>query len=68
VEAVLVGFPGIAPHYQIVLTRDGALDAMIVEVELAPEFAGDRLQSRRSDAPHQVDDRRDLQGRDQGGR
>jgi phenylacetate-CoA ligase len=43
VEAVLVGFPGLAPHYQIVLTRDGALDAMTVEVELAPGFEGDRL-------------------------
>jgi phenylacetate-CoA ligase len=42
VEAVLVGFPGIAPHYQIVLTREGALDAMTVEVELAPDFSGDR--------------------------
>jgi len=42
VEAVLVGFPGLAPHYQIVLTCDGALDAMTVEVELAPDFAGDR--------------------------
>src|SRR5512139_3576673 len=36
VEAVLVGFPGLSPHYQIVLRRDGALDAMTVEVELAP--------------------------------
>jgi phenylacetate-CoA ligase len=36
VEAVLVGFPGIAPHYQIVLTREGALDAMTIEVELSP--------------------------------
>jgi phenylacetate-CoA ligase len=36
VEAVLVGFPGLAPHYQIVLSRDGALDSMTVEVELAP--------------------------------
>ncbi len=36
IEAVLVGLPGIAPHYQIVLTRDGALDAMAVEVELEP--------------------------------
>jgi phenylacetate-CoA ligase len=42
VEAVLVGFPGLAPHYQIILTREGALDAMTVEVELAPEFDGDR--------------------------
>jgi phenylacetate-CoA ligase len=36
VEAVLVGFPGLAPHYQIVLTRDGTLDAITVEVELVP--------------------------------
>jgi phenylacetate-CoA ligase len=35
-EAVLVGFPGLAPHYQIVLTREGALDAMMVEVESLP--------------------------------
>jgi phenylacetate-CoA ligase len=37
VEAVLVGFPGLSPHYQIALTREGALDEMTVEVELAPE-------------------------------
>jgi phenylacetate-CoA ligase len=37
VEAVLVGFPGLAPHYQIVLAREGALDAMTIEIELAPE-------------------------------
>lgn len=36
-EAVLVGFPGLAPHYQILLTRQGALDAMTVEVELTPD-------------------------------
>ena len=36
VEAVLVGFPGLAPHYQIVLSREGALDSMTVEVEVAP--------------------------------
>jgi phenylacetate-CoA ligase len=39
VEAVLVGFPGLAPHYQIVLTRDKALDNMTVEVEMSPEAA-----------------------------
>jgi phenylacetate-CoA ligase len=37
VEAVLVGFSGLSPHYQIVLTREGALDAMTVEVEETPE-------------------------------
>jgi phenylacetate-CoA ligase len=36
IEAVLVGFAGLAPHYQLVLTREGALDALTVEVELAP--------------------------------
>ncbi len=36
VEAVLVGFPGLAPHYQLVLTRQGRMDALAIEVELAP--------------------------------
>ncbi len=43
IEAFLVGFPGLAPHYQLVLMRDGPLDAMTVEVELvadAPSDAG----------------------------
>lgn len=41
IEAVLVGFPGVAPHYQLVLTKDGSMDAMAIEVELAPGEAGD---------------------------
>src|SRR5450631_1079278 len=53
VEAVLVGFPGIAPHYQIILTRDGALDAMTVEVELAPGFAGDRF-AKADEVTHHI--------------
>jgi len=52
VEAVLVGFPGVAPHYQIVLTREGALDAMTVEVELAPGFAGDRFRKAEEVTHH----------------
>ena len=36
VEAVLIGLPGITPHYQLILTREGALDAMTVEIETAP--------------------------------
>ena len=42
VEAVLVGIAGVAPHYQIVLTREGALDAMTVEVETAPDAPSER--------------------------
>ncbi len=35
VESVLVGFPDIEPHYQLVITREGNLDHMAVEVEAA---------------------------------
>ena len=41
IEAFLVGFPDLAPHYQIVLTRDGPLDAMTVEVELVVDAPSD---------------------------
>ncbi len=34
VESVLVGLKGLAPHYQILLSNDGAMDAMAVEVEI----------------------------------
>ena len=39
VEAVLVGRPGIAPHYQLVVERQGAMDTLTVEVEAAPDIA-----------------------------
>jgi phenylacetate-CoA ligase len=48
VEAVLVGFPGLAPHYQIVLTREGPLDAMTVEVERAPDMPDDAAACART--------------------
>ena len=41
VEAVLVGLPGIAPHYQFVVSQDGPMTALRVEVEAAPDAAGD---------------------------
>jgi phenylacetate-CoA ligase len=49
-EAVLVGFPGLSPHYQIVLTRAGALDAMTVEVELTPDTPVDDDARARKEA------------------
>jgi phenylacetate-CoA ligase len=36
VEAVLVGLPDVAPHYQLVVERKGTLDHLSVEVELVP--------------------------------
>ena len=50
VEAVLVGFPGVAPHYQIALTRQGALDCMTLEVEVAPEAPADDAARMRTAA------------------
>jgi phenylacetate-CoA ligase len=37
VESVLVGLDGLAPHYQILLQKDGTMDAMTVEVEIAAD-------------------------------
>jgi phenylacetate-CoA ligase len=36
IEAVLVGLPDVAPHYQIVVERKGTLDHLTVEVEMVP--------------------------------
>jgi phenylacetate-CoA ligase len=47
VESVLVGFSGLSPHYQIVLTREGALDAMTVEVEETPEAKAAGIDPKR---------------------
>ncbi len=59
IEAVLVGLPGIAPHYQLVLTREGALDAMTVEVEMAPGSPPDDAARAKSAAEvaHQIKSR-----------
>jgi phenylacetate-CoA ligase len=56
VEAILVGFPGLAPHYQIVLTREGALDTMTVEVEIAPGEPADEASrlKKASEVVHHV--------------
>jgi phenylacetate-CoA ligase len=44
IEALLIGLPEISPHYQIVLTREGALDSMTVEIEVTPGAAHDDVQ------------------------
>jgi phenylacetate-CoA ligase len=56
VEAVLVGFEGLAPHYQIVLRRQGALDSMTLEVEAAADTPADddSLAKRSKDVRHHI--------------
>lgn len=38
VEAALVGLPHLTPHYQLVVTREGRLDALEVKVEVSEDF------------------------------
>ena len=56
IEAVLVGIPDIAPHYQLVLRRDAALDAVTIETEIAPGSATDceALQSKARSVEHVI--------------
>jgi phenylacetate-CoA ligase len=49
IEAVLVGFPDIAPHYQLVVERHGALDHLTIEVETAAA-SDDEAQRNLGDA------------------
>jgi len=41
VEAILVGFPRVSPHYQLVVERKGAMDHLTLEVEAAPDATHD---------------------------
>jgi len=41
IEAVLVGMPEIAPHYQLVVERKGSLDQVTVEIESTQDVAPD---------------------------
>ncbi len=45
IEQVLMEIPGVAPHYQVVLTRQGALDEVEVHVEVTPDFAFDEIRA-----------------------
>jgi len=43
IEQVLAGVPGVARHYQVVLTKQGVMDHVEVHVEVAPEIAFDEV-------------------------
>jgi phenylacetate-CoA ligase len=54
VEAVLLGLPGLSPHYQIVLTREGALDAMTIEIEISHEAGASDRERKSSEIKHHM--------------
>ena len=47
IEAALLAVPEVAPHYQVVVSRDGALDEVEVQVELLTEVEGISARLRR---------------------
>jgi phenylacetate-CoA ligase len=43
IEQVLMGIPGVAPHYQVVLDKRGSMDTVEVQVEVSPDLAFDEI-------------------------
>jgi phenylacetate-CoA ligase len=54
IEAVLIGRPRIAPHYQLVVERRGSLDQVTLEVEASPGVASCEFDAIARDAAHHV--------------
>jgi phenylacetate-CoA ligase len=54
VEAVLVGRPDLAPHYQLVVERHGSLDHLGVEVEVQPGVPADRFEAIARNVAHHI--------------
>ena len=54
IEAVLVGRPHIAPHYQLVVEREGSLDNVRVEVEALPGTPADQFTAIGRDVKHHI--------------
>jgi phenylacetate-CoA ligase len=54
VEASIVGQPQLAPHYQLVVTREGILDEVTIEVEAQPGVAVEAFAHLALDLKHHV--------------
>jgi phenylacetate-CoA ligase len=54
IEAVLVGRPQLAPHYQLVVQRHGNLDVVRIEVEAEPGVKAERFDAIARDVAHHI--------------
>jgi phenylacetate-CoA ligase len=54
IEAVLIGRPQVAPHYQLVVDRHGTLDHVRVEVEAQPGVPAERFAAIAQDVAHHI--------------
>jgi phenylacetate-CoA ligase len=52
IEAVLLDIEKIEPHYQIVVTREGALDQLEVLIEVEPSFLSDAVKQLQAFQEH----------------
>ncbi|MCZ7661950.1 MAG: phenylacetate--CoA ligase [Thermoleophilia bacterium] len=56
VEEVLMEIEGVEPHFQVILDRKGALDEMVVQIEVEPSFFPDAMR-RLVEFERHVEDR-----------
>ncbi|MFZ2649270.1 MAG: phenylacetate--CoA ligase [Burkholderiaceae bacterium] len=54
IEAALIGRPAIAPHYQLVVQRQGSLDEVSVEVEAQPGVSAQSFEAIAQDVAHRI--------------
>ena len=54
VEELILAMPALAPHYQLVLTRDGHLDALEVRCEVREDAGGDGIDALARDLQHRI--------------
>ena len=54
IEAALIGRPMLAPHYQLVVDRQGALDNVTIEVEAQTGVAAEAFPSIAHDVVHHI--------------
>jgi phenylacetate-CoA ligase len=57
IEEIVLGLDGLAPHFQLVLTKEGRLDHMAVRVEARPDCAADRRAALSREITATVKDR-----------
>ncbi|MFD5463135.1 phenylacetate--CoA ligase PaaK [Kitasatospora sp. NPDC127059] len=56
IEEILLRTPGVAPHFQLRLTREGRLDRLAVRVEARPEASAELREAARTEIVRAVKD------------
>ncbi|MEU8817278.1 phenylacetate--CoA ligase PaaK [Actinoplanes sp. NPDC048796] len=56
IEEIILRTPGLAPHFQLVLTKRGRMDHLTVQVEARPDCPGDRREAAGAEMAKTVKD------------